>query len=250
MQKIIQLWGLGLLALGWVATGVAEEAPVDDTPPQTFVEGKHYMRASSDVLENDLVQELQKEGQDKVQVLEFFSYGCSWCYKLDIPVEAWVQNVPDYVAFQRVPVEFQPSWRTLSKAYYVAEDLNKLSEVHEPLFDAIHTDKLTSSSEDALREFFIKQGIDAETFDKTFDSFSVNSKHKWSNAIAQALKVTSVPSLFILGKDGVYFTSVRFAGSQQGVLDVADFLINKQQEAASKLESKPTVETDAQEAGE
>jgi len=234
MRKITRILLLGILSLSLVATAMAEDASGDSMP--LFVSGKHYMSVSDDVLEDDLVQELRKEAQaeKKVKVLAFFSYGCSWCYKLDGPIEAWAKDRPDYVTFQRVPVEFQPSWRTLSKAYYVAEDLDKLSEVHGPLFNAIHSDKLTNSSEEVLRTFFAAQGIEPHDFDKAFDSFSVNRKHKWSNAISHALKVTSVPSLFVVGEDSVYFTSVRFAGSQTAVLDIVNFLIQKEYAAAMK----------------
>ncbi len=254
MRKITQILIMGVLTLGWVplssATDVVDNASDDNvqTSP-AFVAGKNYISVSDDVLADDLVQELKKEAQTqgKVKVLAFFSYGCSWCYKLDGPIEAWVQKAPDYVAFQRVPVEFQPSWRTLSKAYYVAEDLDKLSTVHQPLFNAIHSDKLTSSSEAVLREFFVEQGIEAQDFDKAFDSFSVNRKHKWSNAISHALKVTSVPSLFIVGEEGVYFTSVRLAGSQAAVLEVAEFLVQKEHDAAAiKIESAESDKKDSE----
>ena len=231
LKKIFLLMMMVAFSMGAIAEN-AEEQEQEQPQAQQFVEGKQYIRVSTDVLENDLVQELMKESEGKVQVIEFFSYGCSWCYKLDDPLGAWLENKKDEIAFQRVPVEFQPSWRTLSKAYYVAVDLQELPKIHHPLFKAIHSDEITSSSEDVLRAFFVAQGVSGEAFDQAFDSFSVNRKHKWANAISHAYKVTAVPTLFIQGQDGVYSTSVRLAGSQEAVLEVADYLIQKQQEAA------------------
>lgn len=230
MSKIKHFF-LFWMALSFAGLVFATTEQAAETPT-TFTEGKHYIRMSNDVLENDLVQDLMKDSSEKVQVIEFFSYGCSWCYKLDGPIEEWLKEKDDTIAFQRVPVEFQPSWRTLSKAYYVAVELDQLSKVHQPLFKAIHSDEITSSAEDVLRGFFVAQGVNGEDFDKAFDSFSVNRKHKWANSISQAYKVTAVPTLFVQGKDGIFYTSVRLAGSQEGVIDVAEFLIQKQLQAA------------------
>ena len=196
---------------------------------QDYIEGRHYISLTQDVKENDIIQNFKQEGQGKVQVVEFFSYGCSWCYKLDPFVNTWLNTAPAYVDFQRVPVEFQPSWRTLTKVYYLAQDLKVLDQIHQPLFQAIHTDELTDSSEAALKAFFVKKGVSSEDFEKAFDSFTVNRKQKWANSLSQAYKITSIPIILVQGPNGAYLTSVRMTGGEEPLIKVMNYLVTKQQ---------------------
>lgn len=205
-------------------------------PASAFSEGRHYVSLTNDVKENDVVENFKKENHDKVQVIEFFSYGCSWCYKLEPFVTQWAEKTPAHVRFERVPVEFQPSWRTLTKAFYTAQTLDKFQEIHEPLFKAIHTDALTNSSEETLKAFFVDQGISAEDFDETFDSFTVNRKQKWASALSQAYRITAIPTILVQGPEGAYLTSVRMAGGENALLQVVDYLINKEYQAITNLQ--------------
>lgn len=197
---------------------------------EDYVEGKHYISLAQDIRENDIIQNFRQDGQGKIQVVEFFSYGCSWCYKLDPFVSTWAQAAPLYVDFQRVPVEFQPSWRTLTKVYYLAQELDVLEQIHQPLFKAIHTDELTDSSEDSLKAFFVKKGVSSEDFEKSFASFSVNRKQKWANALSQAYKITSIPIVLVQGPKGAYLTSVRMTGGEESLVKVVNYLVTKQQD--------------------
>lgn len=210
-----------------------------DTPVQTpYIEGRHYQVLTEDVQSNDVVENFKKEGAGKIQVVEFFSYGCSWCYRLDPVVSEWVKQLPPDVAFERVPVEFQPSWRTLTKAYFTATSLNVLDKIHEPLFDAIHSEKLTDSSEPALMHFFAEHGITADVFEETFSSFTVNRKQKWANALSQAYRITAIPTLLIQGADGAYLSSVRMAGSEENLIQIANYLIERERAAAVPKQSQ------------
>ncbi|MCS5709704.1 thiol:disulfide interchange protein DsbA/DsbL [Candidatus Berkiella cookevillensis] len=222
-RSILSIVFFFVFSLSSCAQDVAQEA-------QDYIEGKHYISLTQDVKENDIIQNFRQEGQDKVQVVEFFSYGCSWCYKLDPFVSSWAHTAPLYVDFQRVPVEFQPSWRTLTKVYYLAQDLDVLEQIHQPLFKAIHTDELTDSSEDALKAFFVKKGVSSEDFEKSFDSFSVNRKQKWANALSQAYKITSIPIILVQGPKGAYLTSVRMTGGEESLVKVVNYLVTKQQD--------------------
>lgn len=223
-------------------SGAAQEAAQE---AQDYVEGKHYISLAQDIRENDIIQNFRQEGQGKVQVVEFFSYGCSWCYKLDPFVSSWAHTAPLYVDFQRVPVEFQPSWRTLTKVYYLAQDLNVLEQIHKPLFKAIHTDELTDSSEDTLKAFFVKKGISSEDFEKSFDSFSVNRKQKWANALAQAYKITSIPIVLVQGSKGAYLTSVRMTGGEESLVKVVNYLVTQQHEELQQQPSEPMPQKDS-----
>ncbi len=194
-----------------------------------YIEGKHYQKLPTTVAENVLVKDLMKEADGKVQVLEFFSYGCSWCFKLDPYMEKWRKTEPDNVSFQRIPVEFHPTWATLTKAYYTQVDLNAVDKVHTALFDAIQTERIKDSSENSLQKFFAELGIPEKDFSKTFSSFDVTRKQKWANSIAQAYRVTAVPCVIVQGPKGIYITAVKFAGSEAELVKVVSELVKMQQ---------------------
>ncbi len=196
--------------------------------PGPYIEGKHYQRLPKSVSDNELVKELVKESNGKVQVLEFFSYGCSWCFKLDPYIEKWRKTMPDTVSFQRIPVEFHPTWGTLTKAYYTEVSLNAVDKIHTALFDAIQTERIRDSSQDALKQFFVSHGISEKDFNTTFESFDVTRKQKWANSIAQAYKITAVPCVIIQGPKGIYTTAVRFAGSEDEVVKVINDLVKQE----------------------
>lgn len=198
---------------------------------QTFQEGKHFQKAPQSITSNELVKDLLKEADGKVQVIEFFSYGCSWCFKLDPFIEKWRKTAPAYVSFQRIPVEFHPAWEPFTKAYYAQVSLKALDNIHSPLFEAIQTDKLSNTSAEGLKQFFASKGISERDFNETFESFTVIRKQKWANAVSKAYRITSIPAIIVQGPQGVYVTSLRMAGSEDSLLDVINYLVNMQHEA-------------------
>lgn len=229
MKKKLFLITLNCLFL--LCTQVTVAASSSVAKESQFTEGRHYLSLTEEVKENDIVEDFKKEAANKIQVVEFFSYGCSWCFKLDPEVEEWVDAMPDHVVFERVPVEFNASWRTLTKAYYTAKNFSDFKKLHSALFKAIHTDELSSSSEDVLKGFFVSQGVEAEQFDEFFSSFTVNRKQKWANAISQAYRITAIPTILVQGPKGAYLTSVRMAGSEENLFNVIDYLVKKEHQS-------------------
>jgi protein dithiol oxidoreductase (disulfide-forming) len=206
-------------------------SPLSFAQRPAFKEGKHYLRFPAGVLENDVIENFRKSEPARVQVIEFFSYGCSWCYRLESHVQAWEKKKADYVSFHRIPVEFQPSWIPLTKAYYTAEDLKVLDKIHSPLFEAIHTDKIPNGSEAVLGAFFEQQGVSKEDFSKTFTSFDVDRRQKWANGISQAFKITSIPAIVVQGPEGAYLTSLRLAETEKNLFEIVNMLAEKQNKA-------------------
>ena len=210
-----------LWVLGWLISFTAFAQSTD------FEEGKHYQRLPVEMEENELVQELKKDSAKKIQVLEFFSYGCSWCYRLDDDVENWRKKNSSKVFFQRVPVEFQPAWGLLSKAYYTQLNLKVVDKIHSPLFEAIQSDKINPLSEKTLARFFEERGVKKEEFQRAFDSFEIKNQQKWANALSRALHITAIPALVVITPKGSFISSVRAAGSEEDLFKVVDHLIEQ-----------------------
>ncbi len=193
-----------------------------------YIEGKQFQLVGNEVKDNPMVQDLRKEANGKVQVLEFFSYGCSWCFKLDPYIEKWHKTMPSVVEFQRIPVEFHPSWGALTKAYYAQVNLKAVDKIHSALFDAVQNGRMDDPSEDNLRQFFAPFGVSEQDFKQTFTSFDVTRQQKWANAISRAYRITAVPVVIVQGPTGIYITAVKMTGSEDELIKVLDYLVKKE----------------------
>ncbi len=210
---------LFLFALLPVFSCYAEEKPM----LEPFIAGTHY---------EVLPAPVRTEDPNKIEVAEFFWYGCSHCYEFEPSVNAWSKKVAKDVNFVRVPVTFfGDSAVQHAKMYYTAKQLNKLDKLHESFFTAMHVGKQTLANKDEIGKLFLQQGVDMNTFKKTFDSFSTDSLTKLAQAKTNGSKITGTPEVVVNGK---YRVSTRLAGSFPQMLKVVDFLIEKERKAKNK----------------
>jgi len=167
---------------------------------------------------------------DKIEVLEFFWYGCPHCYQLEPEVEDWLQNNPDDVAFVRMPAVLGPSWELLTRAFYTAELLDATDKIHKPLFERLHKARKKIRNTDELKAFFVEQGVSAEDFDNTFSSFAVITKTNRSKQVSGLYGITGVPAMVVNGK---YLVTAKMAGSNKQMLDVVDYLVEQERGSSS-----------------
>ncbi len=185
-----------------------------------LVLGQSY-EAGSDYRVADREQRMTDQPKE---VVEFFWYGCGGCYAFLPAAERWEKDLSDDVAFERVPAVLNPRWRIHGKAYYVAEVLDMVEEIHGPMFDALHQDRRPLNGQTALREFFVEQGADPDEFDKAFDSFQVDAKLRRAENLARRFAIRATPSLVINGK---YVTELGSAGGPDGLVSVGNWLLDK-----------------------
>jgi len=179
--------------------------------------GKHYR-----VLEEPVA--VMQDG--KVHVEEAFWYGCPHCYDLESVIVPWKKTLADDVAFERIPAMFGRAWIIHAQLYYTADALGVLEDVHGDIFNAIHVDKVPLLSEEDQRDFLkAKAGVSAEDFDKAYSSFSVRSKMTRGDKRIRSFEIRGVPALIVNGK---YVIDASSAGSQEAMVDVANFLIEQE----------------------
>lgn len=167
---------------------------------------------------------------DKIEVVELFYYGCPHCYRLEPLLGEWLADKPDDVEFIRMPAVLGPGWESLGKAYYTAELLGVNDKMHLALFEALHKDRKKISDEAALQAFFVEQGVSAEDFKNTFNSFAVNVKLNNAKQMTKRYAITGVPTVIINGK---YSTSASQAGNNEKVIKVMDYLIVQERPQAA-----------------
>ena len=168
------------------------------------------------------------QNQDKVEVIEFFWYGCPHCYSLEPAMEKWLKTKPDNVEFIRQPAVFSELWGKHAKAYFVAEALGVVDKVHADFFDAIQNKKQKLTSEDQLAKFFVAHGVDETEFRNTFNSFLIDAKLRQAKAMAPRYGITGVPAIIINGK---YKTTGPLAKSQDNMIEVMNRLIQQESQA-------------------
>jgi len=166
---------------------------------------------------------LQTEDPAKVEVAEFFWYGCIHCYNFEPLLEAWVPKLPPDVKFRRIPAVFgEPRGMNDAAIYYSFEALGLLNKLHRPLFDAIHKDRLRTDNPAALGEWLARNGLDAKKFDATMKSFGVQSKVKRAGLLTAGARIDGTPAILVQGR---YTISAEQGGSLEGMLVNAQQLL-------------------------
>jgi thiol:disulfide interchange protein DsbA len=162
------------------------------------------------------------EDAGKIEVLEFFSYGCPHCADFNPLVTAWAAKLPGDVVFRKVPITFgRAAWANIAKLYYALKVTGDLDRLESDVFKAIHNDRINLFDEKSLLEWVAKKGVDQKKFAEAFNSFGVMSQVKRGDQMAQAYKIQGVPALAV---DGKYLVGGKDFNEQ---LAIADKMIAK-----------------------
>jgi thiol:disulfide interchange protein DsbA len=144
--------------------------------------------------------ELPVDAKGKIEVLEFFWYGCIHCYELEPLLEAWLKKLPADAEFKRVPAVFNERWGKDAAIFYALEATGNLERLHRPLFDAIHRDALRTDNGAALGQWLTKNGVDTKKFDEVGRSFSVQSKVRRAAQLSAAYRIEGTPAMAVHGR--------------------------------------------------
>jgi thiol:disulfide interchange protein DsbA len=200
----LQLAAAGLGTV-WAGVAGAQGAPV---------EGTHYTKLSQ--------PQPVSVPAGKIEVLEFFSYGCPHCYALEPTLEAWVKRLPPDVVFRRVPVAFLANYENFQRIYFALEAMGQVDAMQMKIFNAVHQQRLRLDKEADIAAFMSANGVDGAKFAELFKSFTVQTKARQAQQLTQAYKIDGVPALAVQGR---YLTSGSQAGSNERALAVTDALV-------------------------
>ena len=207
--------------LSWLAMSVLLTAPAARAV-ELYQAGRHYI---------ELPSPQPTETGDKIEVREFFWYGCPHCYVLEPPLAAYVKKLPANTAFVRTP-GVAPSWLVQAQAFYTFEVLGVTEKLHAAFFDAWHGKGRRLTDEASIAAFAAEHGVDQAKFRQAFNSFAVRTRVERAKQQNIRFMVDSVPMLAV---DGRYLTSPVMAGGQerneakrgQMTMEVVDFLVKK-----------------------
>ena len=204
----------GTAALTGLGTHAHAQAPGD------FIEGRDFRRLGTPA---------PVPGHGKIDVVEFFWYGCPHCHALEPALEAWSAKQPADVAFRRMPVIFGALHEAHARMFFALDALGQLPTVHKRIFAALHVQRRRLDKFDDIAAFVAEQGVDKQKFGEAYNAFGVASKVKQSQQLAQAYALDGVPALGIAGR---FLTAGSMAGSNERALQVADSLIARSRKPA------------------
>ena len=165
----------------------------------------------------------------KIEVVEFFSYGCPHCAEFHPSLSKWVAALPSETAFVRVPVSFgRREWGQLVRAFYALEATGDLAKLDVPLFEAIHAERKPLFNEESLAAWIAQKGGNAPKFREAFNSFDVSRKSSQAEQLSRDYQVSGVPQLAVNGKYLV------LGQNYADMLRIASELLEKERTAAKR----------------
>jgi thiol:disulfide interchange protein DsbA len=192
------------------------------TAPQDwkFTEGTHFTRM--------VPTQPTVGGADKIEVAEFFWYGCAHCYSFEPHIDQWLETKPANVRFVRIPAVWNPLVKLHAQLYYTEEVLVKNGKIANPpqfraaVFAEYHQRGNRLASEAAIMDLFETHGVSAEDFSNTWKSFEVSQKLRVAQDLARRYSISSVPAVVVNGK---YRTGAAEAGGYPPLMELIDELI-------------------------
>lgn len=217
-RRVLVRSTLGLAVAGGFTTGFGPSL-ISTAQAQTATpgpsEGAHFRRLGTPLPTDD---------PKKIEVIEFFWFGCPHCNAIEPAVVGWKSKLPSGVAFRKEHVAF-PQAIKHQQLFYTIKALGAEDKLTQPVFDAIHKERKTLTQVSDMAELAAKNGVDAKAFKDAYESFSVKSNMRRSASLAERFGVDGVPAFAVNGK---YYTAPAMAGGTGQVLQVIDFLINRE----------------------
>ena len=155
-------------------------------------------------IEYRLVPPQPAETSDRIEVIDFFWYGCPYCNELQPALESWIRRKPADVALRRIPAILRDSWAPHARIYYALEQLNEVERLHLKVYYGYHVEKLHMSRPDVMVEWAVKNGIDRKRWLDAYHSPEVDAKVERAKKLSEAYTVEVTPTLVV---DGRYLTS-------------------------------------------
>jgi len=218
-------------ALEVVEESAAEPEPEEETivlaqadPPKApadwkFREGQHYDRL--------VPTQPTVGGADKIEVAEFFWYGCPHCYDLEPIINAWAADLPPNVRFVRVPATWNNLLVMHAKLFYTEEILVRNGVITDPpafrqaVFREYHERGNRLTSEGAIQKLFERYNVSAEEFNRTWNSFEVAQKMRVAQDLMRRYGVASVPVIIVNGK----YRTGNVPGGFPALMELVDELV-------------------------
>jgi len=167
----------------------------------------------------------------RIEVIEFFYYGCTVCYETQPDLSRWLATAPKDVSVRRVPALSSEKWEPYAKLYYSLESLGEIDRLHWPIYDNIHFWNVRLNEEKTMADWAVSNGLERQRFLDTYRSADVAAKTARARELLKSYGVRGVPTFIV---DGKFLTSARLAGGTKEVVEVVDRLVKLARQERSR----------------
>ena len=136
---------------------------------------------------------------DHIEVVEFFSYECIHCQRLEQRLQQFEANLPENVSFSRIHVAFS-SVQRLAKTHVVLQLSNALDQNHDRIFQEAAKNINTFDSMSRISDFVDGYGITKTRFENLYQGDRVQSLVAQNVAKSQEARILGTPSLLVANK--------------------------------------------------
>ena len=178
-----------------------------------FVEGEHYRVVDKPGI---------PAAPGKIEVREFFWYGCPHCFSLEGKLTPWRKTIASDVNFVATPAVAAAHWKVLGSAFLAAENLGISEKSHSAVFNALHRDRQVLNSPEQVAAFYTRFGVTEQDFLDQMNSFSTKTALRKAESLFRQYQLTGVPAIIVNGK---YQPT---SHSYDEMLRIVDFLIDKE----------------------
>lgn len=213
MRRRAALAGLAALALAATGRTAAQE-----------------VRARQNI-EYRLIPAQPVETGERIEVIDFFWYGCPYCNELQPALEEWLKRKPDDVALRRVPAILRDSWAPHARIYYALELLGEVDRLHLKVYEGYHLEQLHMSKPEVMEQWAAKHGIERRRWLDAYFSPEADARIARAFQATKRYDVQGTPSIVV---DGRYLTSSSMTPSVRGVIPVLEDLVRLARQNRSK----------------
>ena len=139
--------------------------------------------------------------RERIEVTEFFWYGCPHCFDFEPLLAAWGRRQPIDVSVRRVPAVFpRNKWASGARVYFTLEAMGLLDSLHTAFFNAVHVEHLRFEDEKQIFAWVAGKGVDAAKFAATWTSFGVQTRVRQAHELTMAAGLNGVPAVIVDGR--------------------------------------------------
>ena len=176
------------------------------------IEGRDYL----------LIDPVPVESGQRVEVIEFFYYGCVTCYRIEPVLREWSARRASRIEFRLIPALRRSAWVPLSDLFYSLEALGVLQQLHDAVYVSIHEQGWQLSSRKEQVKWAVEHDLDETLFEQALDSERTIIATRLAREATIAYDVRATPSIVV---DGRYLTTAAMIGNASRVSLVLDHLL-------------------------
>jgi thiol:disulfide interchange protein DsbA len=189
----------------------------------TYEEGVHY-------------EVVSERATKKPEVKEFFSFYCPACNNMEALIGEFKPKLDNNIKFKKSHVDFvgvrnEENQKMISQALATAEVLPQKDKIITAMFNHIHVKRARFNELADVKDVFVAQGVDADKFDKLYESFSVrtlSSKMKRDQEYYKSKGgLRGVPTFIVNGKYKLNLGRDTGLTEPDQISDIINYLANK-----------------------